>query len=174
MPSRRSAIRDRRTENGGCTVVATDLGSPVTDLSHCRNSQSHIAFRYVTPPSQAVGRSGRPGRIPEAPGGIHLCIKFPPIRGIAWFASPPSLPTAPSPGSRRHGIGRPQRSLRLGVPCRPSRSGSDGALDRVATPPECGCQDCHASADRWDPPVASFIPAFGAAAGIAGRRSRLL
>ena len=140
---------------------------------HCRNSPSHIAFRHVTPPQHAVGRSGRPGRIPAAPGGIDLWCISPPIRGVVRSATPPSFPTAPSPGSRRHGIGRPQRSLRLGVPCRPSHSGSDGALDRVAMPPEGGCQDLPASADHWDPPVASFIPVFGATATLAGRRSRL-
>jgi hypothetical protein len=140
---------------------------------HCRNSPSHIAFPHVTTPQRVVGRSGRPGRIPVAPGDINLWCHSPPIRGVVRSATPPSFPTAPSPGSRRHGIGRPQRSLRLGVPCRPSRSGSDGALDRVATPPEGGCQDLLASADHWDCPVASFFPAFGASASAAGRRSRL-
>lgn len=108
-----------------------------------------------------------------ATGGIDFLCNPPPTCGEVRPASPPPIPTAPSSGTRRRGIGRPQRSLRLGVPCRPSRSGSDGALDCGATPPEGGLQDLFVSADCWDLPVASFIPAFGAAASMAGRRSRL-
>src|SRR5690606_23968312 len=147
---------------------------PLTGPSHCRNSRSTIAFRYVTPAAVLVQLAGRPGQVPGAAGDIGIAQWFAPVHGLVPLSSPHhSDPKASSPIRCRRAVGRLHHVQRADVPSLPPTAGADDALVRDAGRPAGRQWNPPSSADPGQGAAVTFLPDFRGAPIRAAARSRL-